>query len=484
MKSTGNSCSSSICIDSIRDKWGVFRKYPQLFLGKTKVGIRLRTPVGDQHIQYLSQKIANLDVAIQGNICDSAGVFAGRVAEYSQFCVMIDQMVQLYERHQIEPGTNIGVFSVQSFSERLTQATLNSFHLSGTKDSPVVGVQAVIDMLHYSKNPHNTILYPLPGKLHRKMLKEVIRERKYDVIDGMWKMWLKTEYYAHFGKIWDRLRHKSKVGYQQDHGEFVITLVSGSDDDHVIHLINEWVLGLEEMVKHEDGVVKVYRPNKLDMLDFNDILNCLDMKDADALLGVRTNKLAFIYNNLGVEATRTYMVDTILAILSKEGIDINVAHVELMVDNMCQSGQILPYTRYGIDTEAGVLLRATFETPYQTFCEASSKKYEDDISGVSASILMGKSAQIGTMYNIDVNIGSVVEHDTQEELPESQHQELEEFDYFTTTGTDVTQANTFSDIHDTYVPCSPEPLYEQDEPSPKKIRHDVTDTFLEMDLSF
>lgn len=39
--------------------------------------------------------------------------------------LFLDDCVRLYERSTIHPGTPVGVIAVQSFSERLTQATLN-----------------------------------------------------------------------------------------------------------------------------------------------------------------------------------------------------------------------------------------------------------------------------------------------------------------------------------------------------------------------
>jgi DNA-directed RNA polymerase beta' subunit len=106
-----------------------------------------------------------------------------------------------------------------------------------------------------------------------------------------------------------------------------------------------------------------------------------------------SNNVWDIYHTLGIEATRQYMIDQFSEIMS----GINKCHVMLLVDKMTYSGTIASISRYTMRSDdGGVLSKASFEETLDNFIKAGVHGQEEPTKGVSASIICGKRAPIGT----------------------------------------------------------------------------------------
>ena len=77
----------------------------------------------------------------------------------SDFVKLIDRMIQRFSRAKIECGTMVGVIAAQSLSEKLQQATLNSFHSTGNKKAAHVGLKRLTEVLDATKTPSCVCLY-------------------------------------------------------------------------------------------------------------------------------------------------------------------------------------------------------------------------------------------------------------------------------------------------------------------------------------
>lgn len=106
-----------------------------------------------------------------------------------------------------------------------------------------------------------------------------------------------------------------------------------------------------------------------------------------------SNNVWDIYHTFGIEASRQYMIDEFSKIM--EGI--NLCHVMLLVDKMTFLGTISSISRYTMRREeSGPLGRASFEETLDNFLRAGVFGQEETTRGVSASIICGKRAPIGT----------------------------------------------------------------------------------------
>ena len=108
-----------------------------------------------------------------------------------------------------------------------------------------------------------------------------------------------------------------------------------------------------------------------------------------------SNNMWDIYETLGIEATREFLVNEFESIM--EGI--NLCHVKLLVERMTFSGNINSISRYTLrKDDAGVLSKASFEESTDNFIKAGFSGEIEKTVGVSASIICGKRANIGSGF--------------------------------------------------------------------------------------
>ena len=106
-----------------------------------------------------------------------------------------------------------------------------------------------------------------------------------------------------------------------------------------------------------------------------------------------SNNIWDIYEVLGIEAARQFLIEEFMSIM--EGI--NQCHACLLVDRMTYSGNIASITRYTMKKdESGPFGRASFEETMDNFLNAAAQGEIEPTEGVSASIICGKRASIGT----------------------------------------------------------------------------------------
>ena len=106
-----------------------------------------------------------------------------------------------------------------------------------------------------------------------------------------------------------------------------------------------------------------------------------------------SNDIWETYNLFGIEAVRQYMIEEFSSIM--EGI--NLCHVMLLVDKMTFTGTISSISRYTMRREeSGPFGKASFEETLDNFLKAGVFGQEEPTRGVSASIICGKRAPIGT----------------------------------------------------------------------------------------
>lgn len=115
-----------------------------------------------------------------------------------------------------------------------------------------------------------------------------------------------------------------------------------------------------------------------------------------------SNNVWDILDVLGIEAARNALIDEFMNIM--EGI--NVCHAVLLVERMTFAGSISSITRYTMKKdENGPFGKASFEETMDNFLNAAAKGEIEPTESVSASIVCGKRACIGTgLSNLKINL--------------------------------------------------------------------------------
>ena len=104
-----------------------------------------------------------------------------------------------------------------------------------------------------------------------------------------------------------------------------------------------------------------------------------------------------IYEIFGIEATRQFLIDEFMNVVSSDGTYINERHVKLLVDVMTQHGIITSISRYGMKKDnSGPIAKASFEQSLDNFVKASFFSEDEKLNSVSSNIMCGRKANIGT----------------------------------------------------------------------------------------
>jgi DNA-directed RNA polymerase II subunit RPB1 len=110
-----------------------------------------------------------------------------------------------------------------------------------------------------------------------------------------------------------------------------------------------------------------------------------------------------IYELFGIEAAYQFLVNEFKFIASQ----VDHRHLEMMIDWMCNKGQLDSVSRYGMDiVTVGPIAKAGFEQPVETFLNAATNAQSELIKGVNACVVTGNIPKIGTgsfSLLIDIN---------------------------------------------------------------------------------
>lgn len=133
-------------------------------------------------------------------------------------------------------------------------------------------------------------------------------------------------------------------------------------------------------------------------------INYKELLALDIVDDTRTisNNVWDIYEVLGIEAARQFLIEEFMGILD----GINSCHPCLLVDRMTHTGSISSITRYTMKKdESGPFGKASFEETMDNFLNAAARGEIEPTKGVSASIICGKRATIGTgMIGLRIDI--------------------------------------------------------------------------------
>lgn len=131
-----------------------------------------------------------------------------------------------------------------------------------------------------------------------------------------------------------------------------------------------------------------------------------------------SNNIWDIYETLDIEAANEYLLYSFMLIMD----GINSCHAKILVDKMTFGGTISSITRFTLKKEeSGPMGKASFEESLDNFLNSAACGDIERTTGVSASIICGKLANIGTgMFKTGLDFDMLPEE------PEEQEEEQEE----------------------------------------------------------
>jgi DNA-directed RNA polymerase beta' subunit len=365
------------------------------------------------------------------------------------------KMEHMYMRTLIQPGECVGILTAQSIGEKQTQANLNTFHKAGSSENVGV-VSQFSELLNATKEPKvqncmvyfssgNSTIEELRGMIGSSLVELTMAKiaKSFEVcIDKQDEKWYEAfevlyndEFRAYTDCITVELDMEMLYTYSLTIQDVANAIVDEYDDvacvfspdtigkldvfvetktidlpeDRLIFIESDNCkeIYLEEVVQPILEKLMVAGISGIDQIFFNhddetkgwmietqgsNFSALLAHPDAD-MSRIVSNNIWDIYEALGLEAVREFMIEQFRAIMP----GINICHIMLLVDKMTFKGTISSISRYTMrKEESGPMGKASFEETLDNFLKAGLYGQEEPTRGVSASIICGKTPNVGT----------------------------------------------------------------------------------------
>jgi DNA-directed RNA polymerase beta' subunit len=357
------------------------------------------------------------------------------------------ELTRAFHTSQVSAGESVGILTAQSIGERQTQLCLNTFHAAGITNATVVhGVPRFKELIGATKHPkcimtriHVTERYTNYRDIRMHVTAPLVYVEVRDVVIRMYiadatpKLW-----YA----LW--CARESMDGSVDDVDQ---TLQQCPDGGLTILLDTDKIFQHRVTVEHiamclrsalpKDALV-IPAPFALLRIDvwvpgwtLTDIRKCVRTTGLAGVVGLRnisfvekdgewsarvegcnawalmrlpwidrrrtrSNHMWEIYEVLGIEAVREFLIQEFLEVISTDSY-LNIRHIQLLVDIMTHTGSISSISRFGVHrNQSGPIAKATFEETLDNFLKAALSGEVESTNGVSASIVCGKPSRAGS----------------------------------------------------------------------------------------
>ena len=316
------------------------------------------------------------------------------------------------------PGESVGVISAESIGEPGTQMTLNTFHFAGVSEMNVTtGLPRLIEVLDGRKTISSELMHiylkkPFSEGKNIKEISESLREltlndfvkkintnlveSRLDILLDPAKLKLlntKAE------SIVAALKKAAKTfEFKAAGNEIHVTQNSKDKDVVALYKLKEklkkvYVHGIKGVkqvlvVKKDDEFVVITAGSNL-----KDVIK-LDFVDKERSY---TNDLYEMEKLYGIEAVRELVIRELMSVIDGQGLNVDIRHIMLVADTMCNSGKLQGINRYGIVKEKpSILARASFETPMKHLINAALQGEKDPLGSVIENVMLNQPVPIGT----------------------------------------------------------------------------------------
>ena len=376
---------------------------------------------------------------------------------------------KMYEETKVQAGENVGILTAQSFGQLQTQNTLNSFHKAGLAEKTVItGVSRFSELLSATK-AQKGISCIIPFKSHndsiqnlRKSIGSSLVELNLTNLSDTIRVYMDKkpeDWYESFRLLYNNnfcsyrycvsIKLKQKLIYEYSiELEHIARRIEEEYSDLfcVFSTLHECKIDVYVDVSNinfpEDKLLYVTKDNMVDIYledvvipnlkkihlfgieGISNIFYCtektnvwhietygtnfqeiLARPDVD-MPNVMTTDMWEIYNTLGIEATRQYLIKELCSIMA----GINICHCKLLVDKMTHNGTITSISRYAMRGEgSGALSKASFEETLDNLLNAAVNGEKECTDGVSAGIICGKLGKFGSgMCELKIDVAKLL----------------------------------------------------------------------------
>jgi DNA-directed RNA polymerase beta' subunit len=367
-----------------------------------------------------------------------------------------EHMERAYFATRIEPGECVGVICAQSIGQDQTQRTLDAFHKTGISEKATTeAVPRCEELMSATKNPKQ-VSSKVYFKTEARRGLRPLRKEIGNTIVGLTFADLAVTKNAHVHKEKQPWYEQFKILHNADFESYEACISMQLDIDKLFMYKLTMAQIAATVLEEYSDIAIVYSPPSIGILDIFFDLTDIEIpverqrfvgSDSEAIIyleecvmpaldklnicgipnigemyftqendewliethgGNLSGLLAHpnvdetrtvssnawdIYRVLGIEAVRQFLIEEFGAVM--EGI--NSCHPILLVDRMTYGGVIASISRFTLKNEdAGPIGKASFEESMTNLQDAGARGGVEPANGVSASIICGKLARMGT----------------------------------------------------------------------------------------
>lgn len=330
----------------------------------------------------------------------------------------IKMVEEAYERAKIEPGEAIGLVTAQSIGEPGTQLTMRTYHYAGILEMNVtLGLPRVIEIVDARSMPTTPMMkiFLLPeyakdeekakkvaANIRAVLLKHLASRIETDVIERKIKITLDKKSLKEFDldaeevvKAIKKRIKGIKVGMEGNE----ISVEAKKSTMRKLYKLKHNLLKCH--IKGVEGITyTLVRKEGEEYVIYTEGSNLKAVMEVEGVdwRRVRTNNIHEIAKVLGIEAARNAIIEEMRTAMEGAGVtNVDIRHLMLVADTMTVDGEVKAIGRYGVAGEkAGVLARASFETPIRHLMKAALTGELNLFNSVIENVMVGQPVKVGT----------------------------------------------------------------------------------------
>ena len=382
----------------------------------------------DSKIKIIKESLNNFGYMkknIINNICS--------ISE-SELDDFFNELWKRYKKAKVNPGEAVGAVAGQSIGEPATQMTLKTFHFAGVASMNITsGIPRIKEIINYTQKISTPVIYAklvqedditaakiVKGRIEKIKLNRICKYIKEIISpEGCYiKIKLDREYInsSHLEISIQKIRealllNKKKLNIKLKENHIIIknenTLIlypPETDRNYLYFSLEIMMKNLPEIVINGISTVNRVVVNKKDNDEKKYMLaiegtGLLDIMKTDGIdyKHCTSNNIGEILNTLGIEASRKSIIYELNYTFAGHSIHVDQRHLGLISDLMTFKGTVLGFQRFSmIKMKDSVFLNSSFERTTDVLFDAAINSKNENLSGVSESIITGKTAKIGT----------------------------------------------------------------------------------------
>lgn len=360
----------------------------------------------------------------------------------SQIDYLADRLYIIYMNSLVEPAEPVGTVAAQSIGEPGTQMTLRTFHYAGVAEFSVTqGLPRLIELVDARRFPSTPIMKIFleeeyahdeekAKEVHNRIEQIRIENITYDVdLDFIeWRIHINLipEMLKKKGISIDEIpkilkRYKKKGSIKKEQNSIIID--PGIEDLQKLQKLREKIL--KKVIKGVRGIKRglITKDSKVNewiiQTEGTNLQGVLEIEGVDSTR-TYSNHIHEVQKIFGIEAARNLLINEALQVLEDQGLDVDLRHLLILSDLMCQNGTVLSIGRHGISgSKSSVFARAAFEVTVNQLLDAGIYGEEELLLGIPENVIIGQIVPMGTggvelMMSLDDNLKILKEKEKKE----------------------------------------------------------------------